>query len=56
MELDGGIHHRSCVTVVHPDAGLSNVDSVDVQFLLNVVKNGKFHVFFTVKALPLPLG
>jgi hypothetical protein len=48
--LGGGLN--SSLTVLLPDGGLVEGDSLDVQYVLNVVVNGRFRFFFTVEALP----
>lgn len=46
----GGLN--STVTVPLPKEGLAHGSSIDVQFLLNVVQNGRYRFFVSVEALP----
>lgn len=48
--LGGGLNSSMIVDL--PAGGLVNGDSLDVQFLMNVIQNGTFRFFFTVDALP----
>jgi hypothetical protein len=48
--LGGGLN--TSATVALPAGGLTNGDVLDVQFLLNVMVNGRFRFFFNVEALP----
>jgi hypothetical protein len=50
QSLGGGLN--TSLSVQLPTGGLANGDSVDVQFLMNVIQNGKFRFFFNVEALP----
>lgn len=46
----GGLN--SSMNVELPGGGLANGQSIDVQFLLNVVQNGRYRFFVNVEALP----
>jgi hypothetical protein len=46
----GGLN--SSTTVALPVGGLPNGQSIDVQFLLNVVQNGRFRFFINLEAAP----
>jgi hypothetical protein len=48
--IGGGLN--TSLTVVLPNGGLLSGDSIDVQFLMNVMQNGGFRFFVSVEALP----
>jgi hypothetical protein len=48
--VGGGLN--TTMTVALPTGGLAAGDSLDVQFLMNVVMNGRFRFFLNVEALP----
>jgi hypothetical protein len=50
QNIGGGLN--SSLSVQLPNGGLANGQSIDVQFLLNVVQNGRYRFFFNVEALP----
>ncbi|HYY41940.1 MAG TPA: hypothetical protein VE775_04345, partial [Pyrinomonadaceae bacterium] len=52
--MGGGLN--SSVTVALPDQGLAPDATIDVQFLLNIVKSGNYRFFINVEGLTAPQG
>ena len=50
QNIGGGLN--SSMSVQLPNGGLGNGQTIDVQFLVNVVQNGRYRFFVNVEALP----